>query len=98
MSFLLEQVNVRNGSSTNDVVAFVNKSLSQELLDVLKILFFDNLSQSSESVCLKHVIISFLYILGKTTDNNKHFVLIDVKFFNEHVDESSQVLIKFISL
>jgi hypothetical protein len=98
VSFLFEQVNVRNGGSTNDMVALVNESLSQKLLDVLKILFFDNFGQSSESVCLKHVIIGLLNIFGQTTDNNKNFILIDIKFFNEHVNESSQVLIKLISL
>lgn len=87
-----------NGSGTYDVVAFVDKSLSQELFDVLQILFFDNFGQSSESICLKHVIISLLNIFGQTTDNNKYLIFIYVKFLNEHVHKSSQVLIKFISL
>jgi len=80
------------------MITLVDKSLSQELLDVLKILFFDNLGQGSESVCLKHVIISLLNIFGQTTDNDEHLVFIYVQLLDEHVDKSSQVLIKLISL
>jgi hypothetical protein len=89
---------VRDGSGTDDVVALVNESLSQELLDVLKILFFNNLGQSSKSVSLKHVIISLLNIFGQATNNNENLILINVKLLDEHVHKSSQVLIKLVSL
>ena len=80
------------------MVAFVNKSLSQELFDVLNILFLDNFRESSKSICLKHVIIGLLNIFGQATDNDENFIFIYVKFLDEHVHESSQVLVKLVSL
>jgi hypothetical protein len=80
------------------MLTFINNSLPQKFLNILKILFINDFCQHSQSVGLKHIIICLLNIFCKTTNNHEDIIFINFKLLNENIDESSQVRIKFIPL
>jgi len=98
MSSLFKEVDVRYCSSTHDMVALVDESLSQELLNVLQILLVDDLGKHSQSIGLEHVVVSQLNILRQTTNDNEDFILVHIQLLDQHIYQSSQVLIQLISL
>jgi hypothetical protein len=89
VSFLFVKIDMRNDSSADHVVVFVNQSLSQELLDVLEVLLLNNLGENSESICLEDIVIGELDVLEETRDDNEDFVFADVQFLQQKLSIKS---------
>jgi hypothetical protein len=98
MPSLFPEIDVRNHSCTDNVLALVDKCLSHKLLNILDVLLINNFRENSQSVCLEHIIVDELHIFGEARDYDEHLVLVNMKLFDQNVNESSQVLIKLISL
>ena len=86
MAFLFEQVNVRDCSSTYDMVTLIDESLSQEFFNVLQILLVNDFGKYSESIGLEQIIICELNILGEATDDDEDFIFIDIKLFDQDIN------------
>jgi hypothetical protein len=80
------------------VLGLVNESLSHELFDILDVLFINNFGQHSESICLENIVVDELNILGEARYDYKHLIFINMQFFYQHVNQTPQVLVKFVPL
>jgi hypothetical protein len=98
LSLFLKQVNVGYSAGTLNMRTFVKDRLSQELLHVLDILLINNLCEDSECIGLKNIIIIILDVFCETADDNEYLVLTNIEFFNEDVNQPSQILVVFVSL
>ena len=75
------------------MLALINQSLPHELLNILNILFINNLGKDSEGISFEHIVISQLDIFGQTGNDHKHFIFIHIKLLDEHVNQPSNVLV-----
>jgi hypothetical protein len=64
----------------------------------LEVLLINDFGQNPQSIGLKHIIIGELHILCKATNDDEYFVLAHVQLLDEHIHQSSQVLIQLVSL
>jgi hypothetical protein len=64
----------------------------------LEVLLINDFGQNPQSIGLKHIIIGELHILCKATNDDEYFVLADIQLLDQHINESSQVLIQLVSL
>lgn len=75
------------------MITFTQQSLLDELVQTLHILFVHNFGENSERVRLDHLIFGLLYVFGEARDNNKNFIFVHLELLDEHVDESTQILV-----
>jgi len=80
------------------MIALIDEGLPQELFNILNVLFINDFGEHSQSICLKHVVLCDLHILGQAADDNEHFILVDIQLLDENVHEPSQILIQLVSL
>ena len=59
----------------------------------MHILLVHNLGEDSECVRLYNFVFCLLYVFAQARNNNKNFIFVDFKFFDEHVDETTQILV-----
>ena len=71
------------------MITLAQESLLDKTIQTLNVLLINDFCQDSESVSLNHVIVTLLDIFGQARDDDKDFVLIDLKLFDEDVHEAS---------
>lgn len=73
------------------MVTLVKQSLLEELFKGLHVLLINNFGEHTQGVGFHNRVLSVLDILGQARDNDEHFTLMNIKFLDEDINQSSQV-------
>jgi hypothetical protein len=91
---LLVKLNHGDKSRTHDVLTLVHKSLLNEFIQGLDVLIVDDVGQDPEGVSFDHLGISHLDVFTQARNHDKNFLLVDLEFLDEDIDESAEVLVE----